>query len=176
MTKLNELLNQLPSSAKDAKINLQSVLNQDNNILSSKQIFLIALASAFNSNNEELILAIKDEAQNILDDNDIEAAKKAASIMAMNTVYYRFIHLTKNSNAYLELPAGLRMQAISNHNIAKVDFEAMSLAIAALEGCGMCINAHENTLGQEGLTKTQIQMVIKIDAVIKAVSSSLILK
>jgi len=176
MKNLNELLTSLPEYAKDAKINLQSILNKENNILEIKKIYLIALACAYNIGDQNLINAFDNEFKEVVNEKEIRAAKVAASIMAMNTIYYRFVHLVDNGDEYLKIPAGLRMQGIVNHGIDKVTFEAMSLAIAALEGCGMCISAHEKQLEKSGLTKHQIQMVIKIAAVISAVGQSLNIK
>lgn len=176
MKNLQELLSALPEYAKDTKINLQSVLNKENNVLDPKQISLVALVCAYQIGNANIIHVFENEFMNDLADEEIRAAKIAASIMSMNTIYYRFVHLVDGGDEYLKLPAGLRMQGISNHGIDKISFEAMSLAIAALEGCGMCLSAHEKQLTQAGLTKAQIQMTIKIAAVINSLNQSLIIK
>jgi AhpD family alkylhydroperoxidase len=42
-------------------------------------------------------------------------------------------------------------------NIDKADFELWSLAVSALNGCGMCIDAYEKVLRQTGITAEQIQ-------------------
>lgn len=176
MKNLNELLSSLPEYAKDTKINVQSVFNKESNPLEQKQTFLIALAAANKIGNSNIIGALQGEFATELSDQEIRAAKVAASIMAMNTIYYRFVHLANNGDEYLKIPAGLRMQGIANHGIDKETFEAMSLAIAALEGCGMCIIAHEKQLDKSGFSKSQIQMVIKIAAIINSVNQSLNIK
>ena len=176
MQNLNELLSSLPEYAKDTKINLQSVLNKENNVLDSKQVSLIALSCAYKIGNQDIVQVLENEFANDLSNEEIRAAKIAASIMSMNTIYYRFVHLVDGGDEYLKIPAGLRMQGIANHGIDKVSFEAMSLSIAALEGCGMCLTAHEKQLAKAGLTKSQIQMAIKIAAVINATNQSLKIK
>ena len=56
--------------------------------------------------------------------------------MGMNNVYYRFTHLVSNDE-YRTLPAKLRMNVIGNPGVDKVDFELWSLAVSAINGCGM---------------------------------------
>ncbi len=60
----------------------------------------------------------------ILSEAEILAAKSAASIMAMNNVYYRSMSQLKD-DAFKSLPAGLRMQVIGNPGIEKLDFELL---------------------------------------------------
>ncbi len=72
--------------------------------------------------------------------------------MAMNNIYYRFVHLASNKE-YQKMPAKLRMNFINNHNIDKLDFELCSLAVSAITGCGMCIDAHINQLEKPILVK-----------------------
>ena len=62
--------------------------------------------------------------------------------MAMNNVYYRFVHLASNPE-YGTMPAKLRMNVIGTPGIDKDDFELFSLAVSAMNGCGMCIDSHE---------------------------------
>lgn len=176
MNNINELLTSLPEYSKDTKINMQSILNKENNILAQKQTYLIALSCAYQIGNQNIISVFHNEFSNILTEEEIRGAKVAMSIMSMNTIYYRFIHLADNGSEYLKIPAGLRMQGIASHGIDKDIFEAMSLAIAALEGCGMCISSHEKQLSNSNWSKNQIQMVIKIAAVINSLSHSLNIK
>ena len=72
----------------------------------------------------------------------LNAAKIAASLMAMNNIYYRFVHLVHAAD-YKTLPARLRMNAMAKPGVDKVDFELWSLAVSAINGCGMCLEAHE---------------------------------
>ncbi|MFN3608624.1 MAG: carboxymuconolactone decarboxylase family protein, partial [Hyphomonas sp.] len=50
----------------------------------------------------------------------------------------------------------------------KVDFELWSLAVSAINGCGMCLDAHEAELRKHGVTSEQIQAAIRIGAVVNA--------
>ena len=48
-----------------------------------------------------------------------------------------------------------------------------SLAVSAINACGMCIDAHEAQLLQHGVSKDQVQTAVRIAAVIHAASAIL---
>jgi len=163
-----------PEYAKDIKLNLHSLLDgraQDG--LSEGQIALIALAAAYSIGNQPLIEAIRHYASEHGVGNEGEtAAKTAATIMAMNNVYYRFTHLLSDKD-YLQMPAKLRMNAINNPGVAKVDFELMSMAVSAINGCGLCMDAHAKSLQKLDVDKAGIQTTVRIAAVIAAAATAL---
>ena len=64
------------------------------------------------------------------------------------------------------MPARLRMNVIGNPGVEKVDFELWSLAVSAIKGCGMCLDAHEAELRKHGVTRAQIEPAIRIGAVV----------
>jgi alkyl hydroperoxide reductase subunit D len=92
--------------------------------------------------------------------------------MAMNNVYYRFLHLVEDEE-YAKLRAGLRMNVIANPGTARENFELWSLAVSAVNGCGKCITAHEKVLRDAGVTREQIQAAVRIAAVVHAVAVTL---
>ncbi len=94
----------------------------------------------------------------------------AAAIMAMNNVYYRALHIMRTGEEYRTLPARLRMTLIGNPGAPKDDFELWSLAVSAVNGCGMCMDAHEAELKKHGFSNVQIQAALRIAAVVNAVS------
>ncbi len=104
-----------------------------------------------------------------LSDEAMEAARAAAAIMGMNNVYYRALHLMQNQE-YRTLPARLRMTVIGNPGVDKTDFELWCTAVSAINGCGLCLDAHEAELKKHGAPATTIQAVIRIAAVVNAVS------
>jgi alkyl hydroperoxide reductase subunit D len=65
------------------------------------------------------------------------------------------------------------MNIIGNPGIEKVDFELWSLAVSAVEGCGRCIEAHEQTLVQHGIGRESIQDAVRIAAIVKGVAITL---
>jgi alkyl hydroperoxide reductase subunit D len=101
----------------------------------------------------------------------LTAAKAAAAIMGMNNIYYRFVHLVGGD--YEKLPARLRMNIIGKPGIEKVDFELWSLAVSAVNGCGMCLTAHEKVVRDGGLSQEQVQAAVRIAAVVHAVAAIL---
>ena len=106
-----------------------------------------------------------------LEAHALTAAKAAAAIMGMNNIYYRFVHLAGGD--YKKMPARLRMNVMANPGVDKADFELWSLAVSAVNGCGMCIESHEHELRKAGLNAEQIQASIRIAAVVHAVAAVL---
>lgn len=159
---------QLGDFAKDTKLNLGIVLTEEGAPdLRQNQIYGIALASAYATKNTAVIQAVSGEVTSALSEAEINAAKTAATVMAMNNIYYRFTHLVSDKD-FSKLPAKLRMNALANPGIDKVDFELYSLAISAINGCGMCMEAHVHEVVKGGVSKTGVQSCIRIASVINA--------
>lgn len=162
----------LPDYAKDLRLNLGSVLTPPN--LTPRQIWGTALASAIAARNPAVTAAIAAEAARHLDQTHLAAAKTAAALMAMNNIYYRFTHLLAASAPdYRTLPARLRMNGLAGHGADPLDFELWCLAVSAINGCGLCIEAHEHDVSTKGATKEQVQAVVRIAAVVQAVAVTL---
>jgi alkyl hydroperoxide reductase subunit D len=62
------------------------------------------------------------------------------------------------------------MTIIGNPGVDKNDFELWSFAVSAINGCGMCMDAHEAELKKHGVSNVQIQTALRIAAVVNAVS------
>jgi len=170
---LSEIKSAIPDYAKDLRLNLDSVLSETGAPgLSSKQIGLVALASAIASRHEPLVAAIAAEAAKHASAQELNGARTAAAILAMNNVYYRFTHLVGESE-YQTLRAGLRMNAMANPGCDKLDFELCSLAVSAINGCGMCMDSHEKTLRKHDLPAQAVQSAARIAAVVHAVAVTL---
>ncbi len=167
---IESLKNQMPDFAKDIKLNLSSLANEET--LSVQQLWGTFFASALASGNAEVIRQIEEEAADNLSAEAYNAAKSAAAIMAMNNIYYRFAHIASNKE-YGTMPAKLRMNVIGNPGVDKVDFELWSLAVSAINGCGMCIDAHEAELKKHGITASQIQTAVRIASVVHAAAAVL---
>ncbi len=169
---IESLKSALPDYARDLKLNLSGVLTQPS--LSAAQTWGTALASAIAARNPAVVRAVAAEAAQHLDATGLRAAKTAAAIMAMNNVYYRFTHLVQASAPdYRTLPARLRMNGLTGHGADPLDFELWCLAVSAINGCGMCIEAHEHEVVKKGATKEQVQAVVRIAAVVQAVAVTL---
>jgi alkyl hydroperoxide reductase subunit D len=92
--------------------------------------------------------------------------------MGMNNVYYRFLHLVEDEE-YAKLPARLRMNVLGSPGVAKADFELLSLAVSAVNGCGKCVASHERALRQHGVPREAVQSAVRIASVIHAVAGVL---
>jgi alkyl hydroperoxide reductase subunit D len=160
----------LPDYAKDLKLNLSSLAAEAT--LTPQQLAGTFVASALASRNATAIQAVLAEFGPKLEPQALEAAKAAAAIMAMNNIYYRFVHLAAAQD-YKTLPAKLRMNAIARPGVEKADFELWSLAVSAVNGCGMCIDAHERELRKAGLSTEAIQAAVRIAATVHAVAAVL---
>ena len=167
---LENLKNRLPDFAKDLRLNLGSIASVTS--LTPQQLWGTALATAIASRNPDVVRAVEVTAGENLSAQARTAARAAAAIMAMNNIYYRFTHLAKNPD-FLTMPARLRMNVIANPGVDKADFELWSLAVSAVNGCGRCIEAHEDTLLKSGVSKEAIQDAVRIAAIIFSVAVTL---
>jgi alkyl hydroperoxide reductase subunit D len=167
---LQALKDRLPEYAKDIKLNLGSLAIEP--ALTEKQRAGTFIASALGARNPEVAEAILAEFAPKLDGKELAAAKAAAAVMAMNNIYYRFLHLAGNEE-YAKMPAKLRMNAIASHGISRADFELWSLAVSAINGCGMCLSSHEQAVRKDGLGAEQVQAAVRIAAVVNAVAAVL---
>jgi alkyl hydroperoxide reductase subunit D len=165
---LKEFAETLPDYAKDLRLNLSSILNDQ--LLGDQRKYGLLLACAHGSGYRPLVAAAEAEIQGKLSPEAANAARGAAAVMAMNNVYYRFVHLASNPE-YGKMPAKLRMNIIGSHGIEKDDFELFSLAVSAMNGCGMCIDSHERVLQQHGVNAETVQAAARIGAIVKALAT-----
>ena len=163
----------LPPYAKDLRLNLNSVLSEGGAPgLTMKQIGAVALASSIAAQHVPLTRAIETFAAAQLDATELDGVRSAAAMMGMTNVYYRFTHLVANKE-YETLRASLRMNVMANPGIEKTSFEAASLAASAINGCGMCLDAHEKTLRQHGVSAQGVQSIVRIASVVHAAAVTL---
>jgi alkyl hydroperoxide reductase subunit D len=165
---LKQFAETLPDYAKDLRLNLGSILSDQ--LMGDERKLGLLLACAHGSGYRPLVAAAEAEIEARLPEQWANAARGAAAVMAMNNVYYRFVHLVSNEE-YGSKPARLRMNFIGQHGIDKDEFELMSLAVSAMNGCGMCIDSHERLLLQHGVKPDVIQSAVRIAAVMKAVAT-----
>lgn len=167
-----EFKNSIPNYAKDLKLNIGAVLQTESSELTPAQVYGIALASSYATHKQALVDAILQAGQDQLTEETINAAKAASSIMAMNNVYYRFVHLSEDPD-FAKMPAGLRMNVLANPGVDKIDFELYSIAVSAINGCGLCMASHNKALIKAGVSKSAIQQAIRISAVVHGLAQVL---
>jgi alkyl hydroperoxide reductase subunit D len=170
MNQIDKLRDALPESAKDTRLNLQSVLTASS--LTPAQLWGTAVAASIATRNAEVAHAIVTDAREVVEPNIIEDAKAAASLMAMNNVYYRFRHMV-GREVYNTKPARLRMNWMAKPLGSKVDFELYCLAVSAINGCETCIRSHEQVVIEGGLSEEQVHDAVRIAATIQAAAVSL---
>jgi lipoyl-dependent peroxiredoxin subunit D len=166
---LEALRNSLPEYAKDQKLNLGSLATEPT--LTEQQRAGTFIVSALASRNAAVTRAIVAEFGPKLSPEALTAAKAAASIMGMNNVYYRFTHLVPGD--YAQMPAKLRMNVMAKPGVEKADFELWSLAVSAINGCGMCMESHEKVVLQHGISKEAVQAAVRIASVVHATAATL---
>ena len=165
---LKEFAEALPDYARDLRLNLCALV--DDPSLTDQRKYGLILACAHGTGYRPIVVAAEGEAAGRLSAEAANAARGAAAVMAMNNVYYRFTHLARNKE-YANMPAKLRMNVIGAPGIEKDDFELFSLGVSAMNGCGLCIDAHENVLKKAGVTAQAIQDAVRWAAVMKAVAT-----
>jgi alkyl hydroperoxide reductase subunit D len=166
---LEALRNRLPEYAKDQKLNLGSLATEP--VLTEQQRAGTFIASALASRNAEVTRALVAEFGPKLSPEALTAAKAAASVMGMNNVYYRFTHLVHGD--YASMPAKLRMNIMAKPGVDNADFELWSLAVSAINGCGMCMESHEKIVVQHGVSKEAVQAAVRIASVVHATAATL---
>ncbi|RCH53803.1 alkylhydroperoxidase [Mucilaginibacter hurinus] len=151
---------------RDLKVNFASTLTSEH--LSAKECGLTGLAIAVNNGNKPLtVYYTKYAEQQGATAAEISEAVGCASLLASNNVFYRFRHFTQKEK-YTQIPARIRMQLMMKPVTGKEFFELLSLAVSAVNGCEMCVNAHEDSLIKLGTTEERIFDAVRIASLVTA--------
>jgi lipoyl-dependent peroxiredoxin subunit D len=151
---------------RDLKLNFTSTLTSEQ--LSTKECALLGLSTAVNNNNGPLTTYFTNYAEvQGATAAEIGEAVGCASLLASNNVFYRFRHFTQKEK-YTQIPARIRMQLMMKPVTGKEFFELMSLAISAVNGCEMCVNAHEDSLIKLGTTEERVFDAVRIASLVTA--------
>src|ERR1700761_1891717 len=149
---------------RDLKLNFTSTLTSEH--LSVKECALLGLSVAVNNKNNVLVtFYTKQAAEQGADDAEIAEAAACASLLASNNIFYRFRHFTQKEE-YTQIPARIRMQIMMKPVTSKEFFELMSLVISAVNGCEMCVNAHEDSLIKLGTIEERIFDAVRIGSLV----------
>jgi alkyl hydroperoxide reductase subunit D len=151
---------------RDLKVNLGNALQYQT--LSKKESYLLALSVAINEKNKLAIESFTKLANNEgSTEAEIAETYACVSLLNANNVLYRFRHFTKK-DVYQNSPAGIKMSIMMNPVFGKEFFELMSLAVSALNGCELCVNAHEASLLKLGTSENRIFDAIKLTAIVRS--------
>jgi len=163
----------LPSFARDISLNLSAVmLKHPGTGLSQKQILGVALTTAFALRSNLLVHAIIGEAQDLLLEVDIEAAKIAATMETMNSVYYHFTEQISDDEFKI-MPTRLRVNTSRNSGVLKIDYTLYAFAVHVALGLSDDYETEVCEILGAGITKIGIQQVVKIVSVITATDCAL---
>ena len=169
MNWLEQIKSVLPEYAKDTKLNLDAVVNRST--LDRDQAECCALAAAVATGNGKIVSLLLGSIENAV---ERDAAMTAASLMAMNNVWYPYVEMAEDPQLS-GLPAQLRMNAIASHGgTTKVKFEAYSLSASIVGKCHFCVKAHYDTLRKEGYTVEQLRDIGRIAGVMTSVCRILV--
>jgi alkyl hydroperoxide reductase subunit D len=164
---INPIVQQIPDTAKDIRLNLDAVLSRSS--LSPEDALGVALAAAFAARSPQLVQALKSGAPA----TEANAALTAAALMGMNNVWYPFVEMAGDSELQTMRPE-LRMNAYASHGgVSKAKFEVYALAASIIGKCHFCVKSHYELLRKEGWTTQQLRDVGRIAAVINATAQVL---
>lgn len=151
---------------RDLKVNLSNVLVSDH--LSQKEAYLLALAIAHNNKNHILLTGFSQMAkQHGAHPQEIAEALACANLLASNNVFYRFRHFV-NKESYNKMPGRIKMNIMMKPVLGKEFFELISLAVSAVNGCEMCVKAHEDSVIKLGASEQRIWDTIRLASVINS--------
>ena len=152
----------------DLKINFKNSFESE--YRSKKEIALLGVALAVNANSKILRAFFSDNArQEGASAEEIAEAVACASLLSANNVFYRFRHFL-NKEKYNEIPARIKMNIMARPVTGKEFFELVSLAVSAVNGCEMCVKAHEASLIELGAKEERVFEAVRLAAVITSLT------
>ncbi|MFD5496363.1 carboxymuconolactone decarboxylase family protein [Streptomyces sp. NPDC001812] len=164
------LKSRLPDYARDLTLNLDAAIGRSD--LPVQRLWGTVLSTAIASRSAVVLRELEPEARAVLSPEAYRAAKTTASVMALNNVFFRTRHLLSDKE-YGNLRTGLRMNVLGDPGVDRVDFEFWAFAVSAVNGCGLCLDAHESVLRKAGVEREVVQEAIRIAAVVQAVAATL---
>ncbi|MBX3033171.1 MAG: carboxymuconolactone decarboxylase family protein [Bdellovibrionaceae bacterium] len=155
---------------RDLSLNFKKLLEEGQ--LDPNERFLNLLAIAVSLANHPMANLAKVALKELgTPDDQIREAAETAGLMGMNNVYYKFRSYLSTEAKEHYTRAGLRMQSMMKPANGKQNFEMMSLAVSAVNGCPTCIASHENAIRELGVATEKIHDVARLAAVAKGLTS-----
>jgi alkyl hydroperoxide reductase subunit D len=152
----------------DVKLNFKNSFESEQ--LSKKEIALLGVALAVNATHAVLRSFFTDNARaEGCSPEEIAEAVACASLLSANNVFYRFRHFV-NKEKYNEIPARIKMNIMGRPVTGKEFFELISLAVSAVNGCEMCVKAHEASLIELGAKEERIFEAVRLASVITSLT------
>jgi alkyl hydroperoxide reductase subunit D len=63
------------------------------------------------------------------------------------------------------------MNVLRTHGIDPVDFELWCTAVSAINGCGLCVDSHEQILRGKGMSEESILAAVRLASVIHGLAT-----
>ena len=167
---IDALKARLPEAFGDARLNLSALASEK--VLAEPTKWGLLFACAIATRNAEVRDAFAAEAAARLPEEVQQTARAAATVMAMNNVYYRAVHLASNKE-YAKMPARLRMNVIGSPGVPRTDFELWCLAASAINGCGACVDSHEKVLRDAGVSAEAVHAALRYAAIVQSAAVAL---
>jgi len=153
---------------KDLKVNISNAFRYET--LSAKESALLALSVAINEKTKQLEEAFLTKSRQAgATEAEISETYACVSLLNVNNVFYRFRHFTQKE-FYTSTPAGIKMTIMANPLLGKEFFELMSLTVSALNGCELCVNAHEESLLKLGTSQQRIYDAVRLTSNLKGLT------
>jgi len=166
---LNQLATTESKYLRDLRINLKNALAFSN--LSRKESLMIAFSVAVNDRTPHLADALEQLAKaEGVSMEELAEVRACVSLLNINNVFYRFRHFTQKE-FYEKTPAGIKMGVMMNPVLGKEFFELLSLTVSTLNGCELCVNAHENSLMQLGTTEARVYDAVRCAAIFRGMTA-----
>ncbi|MFA0961736.1 carboxymuconolactone decarboxylase family protein [Roseivirga sp. BDSF3-8] len=156
---------------KDLRVNLRN--NLETGTLSRKEGLLIALAIAINERHPALTNSFSRLAREEgATEAEVAEMHACASLLATNNVVYRFKHFM-DSDTYQNQPVKIKMGIMMKPVTGKEFFELVSTAISAVNGCEMCVRAHEASLLKLDCTPERIFDAVRLAGIVTGLTKSI---
>lgn len=155
---------------RDTLLNLSKALDGDATLLSKSDRLLLGFAVAAAAGGglwaqwlQQAALAAGQTQETC------EAARAVALTCATHNGYYKFRALLE-SNAHDAFSPGLRATPFVKSILSKTLVELMCIAISVQNGCTHCVQGHVQAAHQAGANAAQIDDVVRIGAVVGALT------
>lgn len=160
---LDALADALPPYAGDLRANLLALLNDRD--LGGDALWGCLLACAVAAGEPRTLCELAGEAGEHLGERGTEAAKAAAALTSMNSVYYGAVQGLRNPE-YANSPSHLVMETLARPGADRTTFDLWCLSVAALTGCTPLLDALDTDLRGSAVPAARVQAAIRAAALV----------
>lgn len=165
---LDRLVSGESSYLRDLRMNLKTAMQVES--IEGKEAALIAYAVAVNERHAALVAGFEAVCKETgCTEAEIAEAAACASLLSANNVLYRFKHFIEKAE-YQNMGAKMRMNIMMKPVLGKPFFELLSLGISSVNGCQQCVNSHEHSVKELGISAEKIFDTVRLCAVVVSVT------